>query len=45
MVITSEGGVRESFQGETVDGDGVFPRQDSERMAREPSHGEAVSGW
>ena len=45
MVITNEGGVRESSQGETVDGDGVFPRRDSELMAREPSHGEAVSRW
>ena len=27
-----------------VNGDGTFPQQESEQMAREPSHGETVSG-
>ena len=45
MATASKVGVRESPQGVIADGDGVFSRRGSERMVREPSHSEAVSGW
>jgi len=41
----SERRVRESSQGETVDGEGAIPRRDSERITMEYSHGNTASGW
>jgi len=42
--IASESSVRESSHGETADGDGFFPRRDSELIAMEYSHGDTASG-